>query len=760
MLIRTLPPVAALYGSYTLSIVDKRESIMGKRAPILIGLLLLILAIWVQLTPIAPVRFLVDRLENLTYDWQLRTNFLAHHPSIKSPIVIVDIDDRTLEKIGRWPWSRAKLAIITNNLIRAGAVVIAYDAIFPQAEENMADQLLQESTQRGLLTSPIKSFIQNISPFVDNDEKFAASLKKTDAILGLGFTQDARLQNPLPKPAIVLTTKDEQDLKFIKEEGVVSNVLPLQYAAKSAGFINDFPDEDGIIRHAPVLIRYQNALYPSLAVEAVRLFLLSDIQLVTAPYGHQMKLEGIKINNILIPTDERGEVIIPFRGRAFTFPSLSALDVINNTFSPQSVEGKIVFVGASATGLNDLKPTAIQNAFPGTEILATIANGILTHEFYYKPAWSFGAEISVTFLVGMLFVLFFPYLEPRLLGFLMILIPSALIVITDIIWDKTGLIISVFIPIALTFAIAITNITLGYFLEKRQRKRLKKMFKHYVPTKHIEEMMRSSGEYNLLGEVRDMTVFFSDIRKFTAISEKLPIAEMQKLINEFLTAMTEIIFKYRGTIDKYVGDSIMAFWGAPLKDSKHTQHAIQAALEMQRVLKKMNQSFAEKNWPKIKMGIGLNSGLMSVGDMGSKYRLNYTVLGDAVNLASRVETLTKYYGVEIIVTEHTKKDQTLFIFRKLDRIKVVGKETSVEIYEPLCLASQATPELLKTVELYHRALAHYFAKEWHDARFLFGELTASHPYTKLYSLFLERIANYQKNPPPENWDGVFVHVNK
>lgn len=730
---------------------------MHKRIPILLGFIFLAIAIWLQLTAIAPISHFINRIEQLAYDLQLRTNQLTTKAIIQSPIVIVDINEKSLSKEGRWPWPREQLANLVKNIKEAGAAVIAFDIVFPLKEENPVDQLLSLSAkEKKVVTPETMSFFNNIRPYTNNDALFAQQLHQIDSILAISFIAEPDIIGAAPKPLLVLTTPQEESLGFISVQGILSNIPELATAAKSVGFINSLPDEDGIIRRLPLLIRYQNNLYPSLALEAVRIFLFAKVKLVTASYHNESKLEGIMIGDYKIPTDEYGQVVIPFRGMGFTFPYISAEDILNKKFPPDMLQGKIVFVGTSATGLGDLKTTAIQNAFPGIEIHATIADGILTHHFSYKPAWALGAEISITFLLGAFFALVFPYVGPRLLSLLMLIIPILLFFCNHWIWNKSGLIITIFIPIFLCIIVAIMNIIYGYIFESRRREHLKNIFAQYVPTTHIDEMLKKPGRaYGLHGETRTMTVLFSDIRGFTTITETMSAATVKDFLYEIFTPMTEIIFKHKGTIDKYVGDLIMAFWGAPLKDKNHAQHAMYAALEMQQALQKIQTIFVKKDWPPVQLGIGINSGLMNIGDMGSKFRLNYTVLGDEVNIASRVESLTKNYDVQIIVTEHTQHDQKNFVFQKLDRVRVRGKKVSIEIYELICKRTDASQKLLEDIHRFETALDHYFQQRWDEACDILLSLQQQYPEKKLYELYLKRIAELKKQTL-HNWDGVYI----
>ncbi|HSW70225.1 MAG TPA: adenylate/guanylate cyclase domain-containing protein [Gammaproteobacteria bacterium] len=732
---------------------------MNKRIPFILGFILLAIAIWLQMTSIHVVAHVINRLENIAYDMQLRANLLTQPKKWQTSVAIVDIDDRSLESEGRWPWPRLKIAQLVENIRAAGAVVIAFDIIFPEKQNNIAEEIYHALKQENLQFD-IDPLFKKISPNFDHDAKLSAIISSTDSILGISFLPTTQTEGLLPLPAFVLKTIDEKQLGIIVAPGYLANIPILQNAAKGAGFINIFPDEDGIIRHAPVLIRYQDNLYPSLAIEAVRLYLLSKIKLITANYNGELEIEGLQIGDHQIPTNSDASVIVPFRGNSFLFPYYSATDIIHNKIPAGALEGKIIFIGTSATGEGDLKATAIQNIFPGVEIQATIADGILTDNFSYKPAWALGAEIFQTVFLGLIFIFLFPYLGPRSLSIIIIFIPASLVTANALLWERTGLIISVFIPILLCITLALLNMFYGYLFESRKREKLKEIFGQYVPEKHIDEMLTSSSEFSLHGENRELTVLFADIRNFTALSEPLTAAQLKEMLNEFFTPMTEIIFKFRGTIDKYIGDMIMAFWGAPLKDKHHARHAIRTALLMQQTVEKLKIDFAKKGWAEIDIGIGINTGSMNVGDMGSKFRRNYTVLGDAVNLASRVESLTKYYGSKIIVTENTEANQPLFLFRKLDRVKVKGKTRGVEIFEPMGYVKDFPVELKKEIDMYHSALEYYFNREWEKAQALFTELSREKPDEKLYQLYLKRLADFAINPPPEDWGGIYTHLEK
>ncbi len=733
---------------------------MSKRIPILLGLILVSVALWSLLTPTHFVRLLIERLDNLGYDLQLRTRVLTENKKPESPVAIIDIDDASLKAEGRWPWPRGKQAQLVDQLQKMGAVVLAFDIFFPEQQSNIADTVLQTLSTDKLLNTDVAAALKKNASLFDEDEMLAKSMSENETVLAIGFLPRKETENLLPPPLLTLTNIEQDQLAIINAKGYLSNIPILQKASKGAGFINVFPDNDGIVRRTPLIMSYKGGVYPSLALQSVLAFLGENISLITPTYDKTKKLEGIAIGSRVIPTDDKGQVLIPFIGRSYTFPYYSATDVLHNRIPADALLGKILFIGTSATGEGDLQATAIQSPFPGVEIQATLVNGMLMNNFSYIPAWTLGANLFLTLLFGLITAFVFPYLGPRTLGSIIILFPPALLLVNNWIWEHTGLILSLLVPVILVLVIAITNMLYGYLFETRKREQLKNMFGQYVPSKHIDEMLRSESSFALHGEDRDMSVLFADIRSFTTISEGLTAADLVEMLNTFFTPMTEIIFTHRGTIDKYVGDMIMAFWGAPLKDKNHARHAIESALEMQEKVKEMQPLIAEHKWPEIHIGIGINSGVMSVGDMGSRFRRNYTVLGDSVNLGSRAEGLSKYYGANIVVTESTHHNQTRFLFRMLDKVRVKGKKLGVAIYEPLCKLAEAPQELVKELEQYHKGLELYFGQKWDEAYAIMSEMNDKYPDKKIYHLYMERINEFKHNPPPADWDGVYVHTSK
>jgi len=354
-----------------------------------------------------------------------------------------------------------------------------------------------------------------------------------------------------------------------------------------------------------------------------------------------------------------------------------------------------------------------------------------------------------------------PFIQPIAIILISLLMLALVTALNLWVWSGYGLVLAIVAPLLLIILIGTADLAYGFLTEARGRRKLKAVFGQYVPPEIVDEMNRNpEGDFGLEGESRELSVLFCDIRSFTTISESLAADELKQLLNYFFTPMTRIIFERRGTIDKYVGDMIMAFWGAPVQDPQHHQHAVLAALEMLDTLARMQPELSERGWPRIEIGVGINSGMMNVGDMGSEYRRAYTVIGDAVNLGSRLEGLTKFYGVRLIVSESTRAGLEGIVLRTLDRVQVKGKNEPVDIYEPVGAADAVSAGLLQEVEESNRAMAYYFAADWVQARLAFQTLNSAHPERMLYGLYLERIQTLEEQGVKPGWDGAFRHTSK
>jgi adenylate cyclase len=423
-------------------------------------------------------------------------------------------------------------------------------------------------------------------------------------------------------------------------------------------------------------------------------------------------------------------------------------------------DGVIALVGTTSAGLLDLRATPVQRAYPGVEIHANLIAGILDGKVMQRPAYVRGAEFVLLILFGVVFATILPMLSPlaaTLTGFGMML---TYIAVNLVFWHYGRLVLPIASGILMMLLMFLLNMSYGYFIETRGKRQLTGLFGQYVPPELVDEMANDPERYSLEAESREMTVLFSDVRGFTTISEGLDPKQLAELMNQMLTPMTTVIHDNRGTIDKYMGDAIMAFWGAPVPDPEHARHAIEAAMQMMSKLSEINVAFKQRGWPEIRIGVGINTGVMNVGNMGSEFRMAYTVLGDAVNLGSRLEGLTKGYGVYVIVSESTKDAVPDYAYRELDIVRVKGKDKPVGIYEPLGPASSVDKRMQDELKLYRQALKYYRAQQWDMSELQFLNLAKASHSPQLYRMYSERTAYFRAHPPGKDWDGVFTHTTK
>lgn len=733
----------------------------GRVVPVLAGLALTAGALLIQVTDVGPVAMLQQRLDAMFYDIRLNA-LLDESTAVDDRIVIIDIDEKSLQQEGHWPWRRARLADLSQALSDAGAVVTGFDVIFSEAEHNPVTTILDRLPPPWRSRNDFTEALKTLADTFDGDTAFANVLSTHDVVLGFLFHNiDAAPAGYLPPSTVRVLQHSPRELSVPALSSYTSNLVALGAATGHAGFTTTLFDSDGILRRSPLLLRYGDTLYPSLALEMARLYLLADeIVVATTTTGAALDIEYIALGGNRIPTDSIGRAIIPFTGPAGRFRYISAADVLERNIENDALAGKIALVGTTALGLSDLVSTPVQSAFPGVEVHATLLSGILDNRFPVEPSWTVGASITTTVFVGILAVFWFPLLGPLSLLMTSTSLITALVTFNTGLWITSGLVLPIALPVVLIVGITTFSMAYGFVIERRRRTELKSMFGQYVPAELVNQMTSRSGSYAFNGESREMTVLFADIQNFTSISEQLPPAKLKELLNLFFTCMTRVIFDYHGTIDKYVGDMIMAFWGAPIVDDHHAGQAIEAALKMLEKLDTLGDELAAAGLPRIRIGIGINTGIMNVGDMGSEFRRAYTVVGDNVNLASRIEGLTRYYGVDLIVGENTRKGQHDFIFRQLDRVRVKGKTVAVQIYQPLCRINAATPSLLADLSKHNQAFEHYLARQWSDAARLFTELADRHPDTRLYGVYLERITQLQGAELNDSWDGVFDRRGK
>jgi adenylate cyclase len=731
------------------------------RQAIIVGLLISAFVIFLQFSSNSSIKILLARLDGIIYDLRL-TATLDDRQITDQTILIIDINEKSLAAEGRWPWSRQKVATMVNNLADAGVAVVAFDILFSEPERNPADSVTQHLEANNIVVPPS---LLEARAALDADAIFAASLDSTDVVLGILFQGDASItQGELPFSVVKSDgISNLSKMTRISFNNYESNIKVLQTQTPGSGFINASYDDDGIIRRAALVAEYNGKFYPSLALETARLMTLTDsIDMEIAHVGNGIQqITGVKWGRELIETDSVGRVLIPYRGKRKSFPYISATDVVNGNFDPDMFEGAVVFVGTSAVGLGDLRTTPVGLTYPGVEIHANVLEGLLAPEILpVQPGW-WEAAVGGTLLILAIFCVFlFPTIGPLSLSITVIV----LLVLTSWfnywLWLYQGISLLLTTNLLLIFLVGMYNLSLGFFKSNSQKKMIKGIFDQYVPPAHIDKMLADPDSVNLDGERKVMTVLFSDIRSFTNISESLSASALKNLLNKYFNPITKSIFDHKGTIDKYVGDMVMAFWGAPLDDPQHAENALNAALDMQVITERLRGEFKILGLPEIHVGIGLNTGSMSVGDMGSEYRRSYTVLGDAVNLGARLESLTKFYGVECLVSEYTKEHCPSHVFRFIDRVKVKGKSEAVTIYEPLSKQQLAAPTLESESQLYEQAYEYYLDQDWSAAEQAFTKLINEFTDRKIYQLYLTRLSTLIEQPSTGRWDGVFTHTDK
>lgn len=710
---------------------------------------------------------LLQRMENFAYDFRLNLMMPA---TLDQRIVILDIDEKSLKEEGRWPWGRNKLAAMIEKLFDQHKIkVLGFDVVFAESDESSGLKRIEEIGETHFKTdSRFQSVLEQIRPALDYDQVFADSLKNRPVVLGYYFRRGKDSHGSvgvLPPPSFEAGTFAGKKIDFIVSSGYGANLPALQKNATAAGHFDPLVDQDGISRRVPLIEQYQGAYYEALSVAVARMALgVPKLQagFVTG-FGvgkNYSGLEWLSMGERRIPVDAQVASLIPYRGKRGSFPYISASDVLRDRVPPDVLANAIVLVGTTAPGLMDLRATPVESVYPGVEVHANMIAGILDQNIKDHPPYTLGAEFLMLTLSGLLMAFLLPRLTPLWATALTLGMLSVAFLFNLLMWQAANLVLPIAPLMLLITLIFVLNMSYGFFVESRGKRQLAGLFGQYVPPELVDEMAKDPEAFSLEGENRELTVLFSDVRGFTTISEGLEPKELTQLMNEYLTPMTHVIQHHRGTIDKYMGDAIMAFWGAPLEDPHHARHALQAAMDMFRSLELLRQDFAAKGWPPINIGIGINTGPMTVGNMGSEFRMAYTVMGDAVNLGSRLEGLTKQYGVNIIVSEFTRAQVPEFVFRELDLVRVKGKDKPVAIYEPVCAAGEEDAATKDELKLYREALKLFRARNWDLAELQFLNLQKRYPERYLYNVYLERLTYYREEPPGADWDGAFTFKTK
>jgi adenylate cyclase len=680
------------------------------------------------------------------------------------PVTIVDIDDKSLEKFGQWPWPRTRIADLITELTRLGAVVIAFDAVFSEPDRlNPADAAdtfrnLDEDTRAKLRALP------------SNDEVFAEAIRKSRVVLGeSGAAEEmAALDKTLPVTGLAMLGEEPQRFMF-EFPGLLRNTKVLEHAAAGRGLFTIKPERDGIVRRVPMIMLAQGQTMPSLSFEMLRVATGSGTILIKS---EKAGIKSLGIKGFQLPTDGNGQLWVHY---ARQDPSLyvPVMNVLEKTVAPEMIAGKLILIGTSAVGLNDIKTTPVSQNMPGVEIHAQILESALTGDVISQPIYGIAVEFATALLFGLLVIAFAPLFGPVTLVALGAAFATALIGTSAYFYMQHRLLIDFTYPLMSTTAIYLTLIFSSFVREQQQRRQIRSAMGRYVSPALVEQLAQSPEKLVLGGEEREMTIMFSDMRGFTSISEtyKNDPQGLTALMNRFLTPLTNAILNRKGTIDKYMGDAIMAFWNAPLDDKDHELNACEAAVDMLARVDELNQAreqeAKEEGRPFIPLniGVGLNTGICVVGNMGSDQRFDYSVFGDSVNLASRLEGQSKEYGFPIIVGSKTAlavKDK--FAILELDFIMVKGKKEPEVIYaiagrEDTAQSGRFQRLRNLTIEM----LSCYRNRDWEGALAAIArgrKTDEANSLELLYNLYEVRIRGYLEDPPPQDWNGAFALLTK
>jgi adenylate cyclase len=691
-------------------------------------------------------------------------------------IVILDIDEKSLQEIGRWPWPRDTMARLVNKLFDQYQVgIIGFDVVFAESDYSSGIRALDDLAKKELRqVAGFQDLYQKMRPGLDNDGLFARAIAGKPVVLGyyLNSEKDAKRIAAIPEPVLPKGTFAGRAVGVTTWEGYGGNIPEILSSARSAGHFNPYVDDDGVIRRVPMIVQLDGAYYESLSLAMVRTLLslqnkegrIPAIEPGFAPERFVSRgyagLEWIKVGPATIPVDEEVTTLVPYRGAKGSFPYISLADVAFDRVAPERLRGKLAIVGTTAPGLLDLRSTPVGNVYPGVEIHANLVAGMIDNKIKQKPPYMIGAEVVLLVIGGVALAFLVPMLS-ALWATVAAVAGFALIVLINLgIWSGAGMVLPLAASVLMIGMVYTMNMAYGYFVESRSKRQFTELFGQYVPPELVDEMARDPEKYTMEPKAADLTILFSDVRGFTSISEMLSPEDLKEYINEYLTAMSGIIRHHRGTLDKYIGDAVMAFWGAPVADADHARQGVITAIEMQRECVKLREKFRARGWPEFNIGVGLNSGPVRVGDMGSKVRKAYTAMGDAVNLSSRLEGRTKFYGVGILVGEATKNLVPDVVYRELDLIKVKGKDTAVRVFEPIGLESEVDRKTQDEIKLWHQTLRAFRQQQWDQVEVNLINLQRMNPGSELYKLYADDAARYRRNPPPAGWEGVRVFDEK
>ena len=719
----------------------------------------------------------IQRLKLLGFDQIQR---LEPRPYQKLPVRIVDIDEKSLEALGQWPWPRTVIAELLSKLHKEGAAAVAFDILFAEPDRTSPTTILKQ-WRRFESVSKNPELSDLISKLPDHDEVLASTLKRLPTVLGIMFDNSGDVRGR-PNPKWSYAKQGDDPRRFIPSySGVVKALDILSSSTSGLGSINSSLDSDGIIRRVPLFVRlnsgekFSKEIFPTLSVEALRVAQRASTYLLRSSgasgdesFGENTGLQQIRVGRIKVPTSGSGQLWLHDTGH---IPEryVSAIDVFQSKPISEKIRGHIVLIGTSAAGLKDIRSTPMEAAIAGVEVHAMAIEQMILGQHLERPAWMPGAEILWLFFLGAMLSFLIPRYGAFKCAFIALLGLTVSVLTPWFAYTEYKLLVDPVYPSLVIILIYLTGSFIAFLRTESEKKYVRGAFSRYLSPDLVEKLAEEPDLLKLGGETKEMTIMFSDIRGFTQISESMSATELTNFINEYLTPMTDIILKHRGTIDKYMGDAIMAFWNAPIDNPKHREEAATAALAMMKGLKEFNDSLEEKSAldgktrPPVSIGIGINTGSCCVGNMGSDQRFDYSVLGDTANVASRLEGQSKTYGVPIVVGEETVNSAPEFAWFELDLIRVIGKD------EPVRIFSLVGDDRVKTEAWFSRAselnttfLDYYRRQKWDEATAFLTKLEGvpELDLSKLISLYRDRVSVYREQELGPNWDGVYAATSK
>ena len=708
--------------------------------------------------------FFVQALRFIAFDTYQQLGPAPYDPN--TPVKIVDINEESLTKIGQWPWPRTTIADLLTKLVQQGAAVVAFDVVFPEEDRTSPDQAVKQLTPaEAAVLAPALAGLPN------HDQVFANVIGQTPTVLGMALSQ--RTDPPVVKAGFAIAGDDPKQFVY-SYPGATNDLKILSDAAPGIGAINWQPDRDQVIRRVQLVFRVGGQYVPSLVSEILRVLqnagsyiLKSSNASGESALGANSGLNHIKIGALEIPTDNDGSIWLQFR-HARTDTYIPAWKVLNGTDDANAISGNIVIVGTSATGLLDLRATPVDAVVPGFEVHAQAIEHILNQRSLVRLDYSTALEIAIMVALGIGLAVLLPRLNAILSAIVGIVVVVLLPIAGWIAYSQLHLLLDPSFAALVLFILVTTATVYVYRRTEQQRGEVRRAFGYYVAPAVVNEIIAHPQKLELGGEVRELTLLFCDVRNFTSISERMTAHELTTFINNLLTPLSEIILDNRGTIDKYMGDAIMAFWNAPLDDADHAGNALKSGLAMIRRMEALNVEWqkqaeaAGRQHARVAIGIGINSGDCCVGNLGSSQRFDYSAIGDDVNVASRFEGLSKVYGVPIVVGEPTVKRVAGLKTIELDMMRVKGRAEATRIYTAADALGIDERHLGGLTTVHDAMLAAYRGQKWEEAEAAIAQCEAFdvHGLSVLYRVYRGRIAEWRQTPPPADWDGTFTATSK